>query len=90
MGLFGSATKRKPVERATSRPNASFDAPKRTPLRPTGSVAGNRDPAGVEVSEFNLDDEDFSSMFGSTTSQFADAPFERDEGDPWSSKRRLD
>jgi hypothetical protein len=83
MGLFGFGTKRKPAaEPATRRDRLN------TPI----TRQRTDQQAGVEVSEFNLDDDDFSTMFGSGTSQFADAAFEQDDraGDPWSSKRRLD
>jgi hypothetical protein len=82
MGLFGFGTKRKPVDHHT---------PKK-PVRRNMPIAARfpDTPAGVEVSEFDLPDDDFSTLFGET-SQFADARFEEDDrADPWSSKLHLD
>jgi hypothetical protein len=58
---------------------------------PCAPAAGRRPPADVEVREVDLDDEEFSSTFGSGVSQFADtAPGRDDADDPWSSRLRLD
>jgi hypothetical protein len=83
MGLFGFGTKRKPEAAEHYTPNK--------PVRRNTPIAV-RFPdlqAGVEVSEFNLPEDDFSSLFGET--QFADARFDQDDqADPWSSKLHLD
>jgi len=88
MGLFGFGTKRKPLaERAMSRPNASSGAP----TRPSSIAARRADQqAGVEVSEFNLDEDDFSTIFGAASTQFSDALEDDPKADPWSARRRLD
>ncbi|HUG22703.1 hypothetical protein [Piscinibacter sp.] len=46
----------------------------------------------VEVRELDLDDEEFSSTFGSGTTQFGDSALGRDDpvDDPWTSRLRLD
>lgn len=46
--------------------------------------------ADVEVSELNLDDDEFSSTFGGVTTQFADTAPGRLDEDPWTSRLRLD
>jgi hypothetical protein len=46
--------------------------------------------ADVEVSELNLDDDEFSSTFGGATTQFADTAPARLDEDPWTSRLRLD
>jgi hypothetical protein len=76
MGLF--ATKRQPLPRdGGSRPQPAA-------VTPTASA--------VEVCELSLDDEEFSSTFGTGASQFADLDTRRDDAkdDPWSSRRRRD
>jgi hypothetical protein len=46
---------------------------------------------GVEVRELDLDDEEFSSTFGSGTTQFGDTDLGRNGPvDPWTSRLRLD
>jgi hypothetical protein len=46
----------------------------------------------VEVCELTMDDDEFSSTFGSGASQFAELVLARDEtaDDPWASRLRLD
>ena len=56
--------------------------PPNHPLRPAMT--------DVEVSELTLDDEEFSTAFGSLTTQFDDIDLAPEEPDPWSSRRRLD
>ena len=44
----------------------------------------------VEVSELALDDEEFSTAFGSLTTQFDNINLSPEEPDPWNSRRRID
>jgi len=92
MALFGFGTKRKPAtESSMPRVTPGFDAP--TSLRrltTPAATCGANQPTGVEVSEFDLDDDDFSSMFGGPSTQFSDALELDDPSDPWIAKRRID
>lgn len=53
---------------------------------------GVEEQPDVAVSELTLDDDDFSSIFGSQPSQFSDTALGPDslDADPWSSRLRLD
>ena len=87
MGLFGLGSKRKslpqPLTLRLPEPGICVPAP-----RP-----GPNPLSGVEVSELNLDDDEFSSAFCTASTQFADttpAPLDADDDDPWTSRLRLD
>ncbi|HEY0859117.1 MAG TPA: hypothetical protein VGE16_18765 [Albitalea sp.] len=56
------------------------------------ATAPEDDGSDVAVSELNLGDDDFSSIFGSQPSQFSDTSFEAGSlhNDPWSTRLRLD
>jgi hypothetical protein len=108
MGLFGLGSKRSPLPQPIApRPEPSTDVSTTTSScsnETVGRVRGllaavtsTKGPsasqqADVEVSELNLDEDEFSSTFGAGTSQFVETTFGQRgaDADPWTSRRRLD
>jgi len=87
MGLFGLGSKRNPPPQPiASRPKPVGDAAT-TPFPSTPRPSVSRQ-ADVEVCELNLDDDEFSTTFGSGTTQFDDIADA--DHDPWTSRLRLD
>jgi hypothetical protein len=106
MGLFGLGSKhRPPAKGAGTRLTPAAGTHGAQAARTGGIAAALPGAAGpsathdgvdeqpdVAVSELNLDDDDFSSIFGSQPSQFSDTALGPDslDADPWSSRLRLD
>jgi hypothetical protein len=106
MGLFGLGSKRSssPTPTQSSPPAAptqvSATASSQNVGRVRGLLAsvtgttaiGASPQADVEVSELNLDENEFSSTFGAGMSQFPETHFGPGEvdTDPWTSRLRLD
>jgi hypothetical protein len=87
MGLFGLGSKRNSLPPSPAlRPKLGIGVPAKSPAPKLDR------PAGLEVSELDLDDEEFTSTFGLVTTQFADTAFEPDDAadDPWTKRLRLD
>lgn len=108
MGLFGFGSKHRPAatDAGTRLTRAADTPPAAGRGKIAGGLAaalpGRLDAAvkqdgvdeapDVAVSELNLGDDDFSSIFGSQPSQFSDTTLGTDspDADPWSSRLHLD
>ena len=86
----GVATPREATVDAPCRPGAATGAALPDPGGTPGATAHEIAESEVAVSELNLGDDDFSSMFGSQPSQFSDTTADSLRDDPWSTRRRLD
>jgi hypothetical protein len=91
MGLFGFGSKRRCSPPSTEAPAPAAALAARVPVTTKTAPSAPRH-TDVEVSELNLDENEFSSTFGAGVSQFAEThlgPGEVDV-DPWTSRLRLD
>ncbi len=87
---LGVASPQEATVDAPCRSDAAAGGPPCDAHATPAGTAPEDEESDVAVSELNLGDDDFSSMFGTQPSQFSDTTAGDLRDDPWSTRLRLD